>query len=155
MKLRYHVFLAIHRIHMTGVFPDTPVLNPGSYIPVRGQPYHLMPLTPFSPYPVISHSPSPHDASSPLEKLRSLQTEVQILKAKDEIRRLSLSHGQSSVASSPDKGRTEMLAMIKKSVDISSLPPAKPMVFSGNNLEYPQWKSTFNLLIKDKDLPPA
>ena len=101
---------------------------------------------------------------SSAEELHSLELQLKILKTKDEIRnvqhRLSLppDHLRVSELNATSSNQTDlsnMLSLVKKSVDISSLPPAKPMVFSGNPLEYPQWKSSFDLLIENKDLSPA
>ena len=47
-----------------------------------------------------------------------------------------------------------MSSLVKKSVDINSLPPTKPFVFSGNAIDYPRWRSMFDLMVESKDLDP-
>ena len=47
-----------------------------------------------------------------------------------------------------------MLSLVKKSVDINSLPPTKPFVFSGKAIDYQRWRSMFYLMVESKYLDP-
>lgn len=102
-----------------------------------------------------------HSCSPDVDELSSLKRELQILKTKVEIQAVSQRLScppdtlRSSQLDSSNAQITSMLSLVKKSVDIHGLPPAKPMVFTGDPLEYPQWKSSFDLLIEDKDLSAA
>ena len=114
----------------------------------------------------VASPPRPDSASdhitSRLEELNSLELQLKILKTQDEIRamqhRLTIPPEElrrSELSSTNNCEVSQMLSLVKRSVDISGLPPAKPVIFSGNPLEYRQWKSTFDLLIEEKDLSPA
>ena len=48
-----------------------------------------------------------------------------------------------------------MISYVKKSIDISSTPTAKPMIFSGDPLQYPTWRASFDLLVSEKDITQA
>lgn len=94
-------------------------------------------------------------------ELHSLQYELQVLKTKEEIRNVQhrltqpLLPGMTSQALEDSTLMTNsMLSLVKKSVDINSLPPTKPFIFSGNAIDYPRWKSRFDLMLESKDLQP-
>ena len=96
------------------------------------------------------------------DELNALEMELRILKARDEIRsyqhRLTRPPEELSQYSmlnpSTSEVNSSMLSLVKQSVDINSLPPAKPIKFSGEIIEYPKWRSTFDLLIENKALLP-
>ena len=113
-----------------------------------------------------------HDNSASSEQesqLKSLEMQLKILKAKDEIRtvqcRLTLTedelrqsmlapHLTSNVDSSMLELVRQSVDLSKRSVEMSELPPAKPHVFSGDIIQYPKWKSMFELFIESKELKP-
>ena len=102
----------------------------------------------------------PHTTANTTQhsELRSLQCELQILKTKEEIRkvqhRLTLPLDASNISQQDTAMNNSMLNLVKKSVDINSLPPTKPFVFSGNAIDYPRWRSMFDLMVESKDLHP-
>ena len=91
-------------------------------------------------------------------ELQRLQLELSILKTREEIRNTQYRLSQppsNTITTAQSDLNSSILQLVKKSVDISSLPPAKPTIFSGNIIEYPKWKSMFDLLVESKDLHPS
>ena len=91
-------------------------------------------------------------------ELESLQIELRILKTREEIRNTQYRLSQppdSTLHSTQLDANNPVLQLVKRSVDINSLPPSKPNVFSGNVMEYHKWKSMFDLLVESKDLHPS
>ena len=93
-------------------------------------------------------------------ELEALELELRILKTKEEIRNTQYRLSQPpnitiNTTQTQSDLNSSMLKLIQQSVDISSLPPAKPTVFSGNVIDYPKWRSMFDLLVDSKDLHPS
>lgn len=145
---------------------------------------HVTPVAP-TDFPVHSHQQGvPNMASTRLDHntrsnqseadLEVLEKELKILRTKEDIRntsyRLTLApeacyqdqaNGTGSSVNMSEFNQT-MLELVKRSVDISkqsvdisSLPPAQPFVFSGKRIDYPRWKSMFDLLVETKSLLPC
>jgi hypothetical protein len=49
----------------------------------------------------------------------------------------------------------DLIRTVKHSFDLNRLPVAEPTVFSGDVLQYRKWKSSFNTLIEDRNLPTS
>ena len=93
-------------------------------------------------------------------KLQALEMELKILRTQEQIRKsqfnLTLSPYEAHQLSTANQSDTNssVLQLVKQSVDLNSLPPSKPCKFSGDIIEYPKWRTTFDLLIETKDLQP-
>ena len=103
----------------------------------------------------------PMASSNPQDELSALEMELQILQTRDRIRdyqfRLTKSPEELFNASSgvtTDLNSASMLQLVKQSVDLHSLPPAKPFKFSGDYTDYPKWRTLFDLMIEGKSLLP-
>ena len=105
-------------------------------------------------------NPGPSFHTTQQSELTALQYELQILKTKEEIRRIQhrltqpLDSSNSAAQHDSTAMTNTMLNLVKQSVDINSLPPTKPFVFSGNAIDYPRWRSMFDLMVESKDLHP-
>ena len=104
-----------------------------------------------------------HSSPTPSDELSVLEHQLKILRMKEDIRntqhRLNLppDSGNSTTA---HNGQTNvdmqtMISYVKKSIDVNSTPTGKPFVFSGNPLQYPTWKASFDLLVSEKDISQA
>lgn len=91
------------------------------------------------------------------EELASLKLDLQILKTQEAIRdvRHHLSQTPNTAADQSINSlisRSLLQLMKQADVDINSLPPAKPFVFSGDIIEFPTLQAMFDLLVESKDL---
>ena len=101
-------------------------------------------------------------SSDPQSELSSLEMELKILQTREQIRnsqfRLTKSpdelHQSSLNMTSSMEVNASMLQLVKQSVDLNSLPPTKPFKFSGDIIEYPKWKTLFDLMVESKNLFP-
>ena len=131
-------------LHHTVATPTTQPYLPNPTFP-RSRPDRSMPV--FSSTHVNTNVQDNSASSEQESQLKSLEMQLKILKAKDEIRtvqcRLTLTEDelrQSMLAphltSSVDSSMLELVRqsfdMSKRSVEMSELPPAKPFVFSGD-----------------------
>ena len=115
-----------------------------------------------------------HSSSTPCSELEALEVQLKILRTREEIQnmeyRLSLNPDERHQSQQPTMNTTvnmsefnqTMLQLVKQSVnisrqsvDISSLPPSKPFVFTGKRIDYPRWRSTFDLMVESKSLLPC
>ena len=49
----------------------------------------------------------------------------------------------------------ELTASLLQQMNLSRLPPPEPSIFDGDPLKYPSWKSSFSILIEQKQIPAA
>lgn len=91
----------------------------------------------------------PHAPNARLEKLKSLEVELQILKVEQSIMKLKQDQEDTSLK----QDMKQLIVTANKNQTISSLPRPEPPKFDGNPLEYPQWRAAFTTLIDERDFP--
>ena len=104
-----------------------------------------------------------HSSPTPSDELSVFEHQLKILRMKEDIRNtqhcLNLPpDSRNSTTAHNDQTNVDMQTMIsyvKKSIDVNSTPTGKPFVFSGNPLQYPTWKASFDLLVSEKDISQA
>ena len=126
--------------------------------PPRHYPHRTAPSWQGPPNFATTHHHMVNNNIAKQAELESLQIELRILKTREEIRNTQYRLSQPPVCilhSTQLDANNSVLQLVKRSVDINSLPPSKPNVFSGNVMEYHKWKSMFDLLVESKDLHPS
>ena len=141
--------------------PYSREMNPNSNMVFTPQPSHS--VHQFQDTPNLASTRirnDDHSFNARQSELQALEMELKILETREKIKRsqynltLSPEHYRQSQTMDSSQVNSSMLQLVKQSVDINSLPPSKPCKFTGDIIEYPKWRTTFDLLIETKDLQP-